>query len=129
MIDVDRDQLRSARRAVIGQAQQRRIALAEQIAATSLQQMGEAHARRRAVEIGNVALEPDCARLALADAERLSRRLLFEPDQRRRGRIVEARHAIGPAYADQRSEEHTSELQSPMRISYSVFCLTQKNKR
>src|SRR3546814_8600355 len=26
-------------------------------------------------------------------------------------------------YADQRSEEHTSELQSLMRISYAVFCL------
>src|SRR3546814_5025187 len=27
-----------------------------------------------------------------------------------------------------RSEEHTSELQSLMRISYSVFCLKQKTK-
>src|SRR3546814_9869294 len=27
-----------------------------------------------------------------------------------------------------RSEEHTSELQSLMRISYAVFCLKQKNK-
>src|SRR3546814_1763189 len=27
-----------------------------------------------------------------------------------------------------RSEEHTSELQSLMRISYAVFCLTQKRK-
>src|SRR3546814_3936008 len=27
-----------------------------------------------------------------------------------------------------RSEEHTSELQSLMRISYAVFCLQQKNK-
>src|SRR3546814_2244248 len=27
-----------------------------------------------------------------------------------------------------RSEEHTSELQSLMRISYAVFCLTQKIK-
>src|SRR3546814_3788535 len=27
-----------------------------------------------------------------------------------------------------RSEEHTSELQSLMRISYAVFCLTQKTK-
>src|SRR3546814_9593508 len=27
----------------------------------------------------------------------------------------------------QRSEEHTSELQSLMRISYAVFCLKQKN--
>src|SRR3546814_7607463 len=26
-----------------------------------------------------------------------------------------------------RSEEHTSELQSLMRISYDVFCLTKKN--
>src|SRR3546814_2854827 len=31
-----------------------------------------------------------------------------------------------PAYAP-RSEEHTSELQSLMRISYAVFCLTKKN--
>src|SRR3546814_3158941 len=28
-----------------------------------------------------------------------------------------------------RSEEHTSELQSLMRISYAVFCLQKKNKR
>src|SRR3546814_7419683 len=28
-----------------------------------------------------------------------------------------------------RSEEHTSELQSLMRISYAVFCLTKKNTR
>src|SRR3546814_8131580 len=28
-----------------------------------------------------------------------------------------------------RSEEHTSELQSLMRISYAVFCLNKKNKR
>src|SRR3546814_4426562 len=28
-----------------------------------------------------------------------------------------------------RSEEHTSELQSLMRISYAVFCLKQKNKK
>src|SRR3546814_10222629 len=27
-----------------------------------------------------------------------------------------------------RSEEHTSELQSPMRISYAVFCMQKKNK-
>src|SRR3546814_6778286 len=29
---------------------------------------------------------------------------------------------------DGRSEEHTSELQSLMRISYAVFCLKKKNK-
>src|SRR3546814_5808570 len=30
--------------------------------------------------------------------------------------------------ARERSEEHTSELQSLMRISYAVFCLKKKNK-
>src|SRR3546814_8066216 len=29
----------------------------------------------------------------------------------------------------QRSEEHTSELQSLMRISYAVFCLQKKTRR
>src|SRR3546814_6211853 len=33
----------------------------------------------------------------------------------------------GPAHCG-RSEEHTSELQSLMRISYAVFCLKKKNK-
>src|SRR3546814_1577481 len=36
--------------------------------------------------------------------------------------------AMGWQTADQRSEEHTSELQSLMRISYAVFCLKKKNK-
>src|SRR3546814_6406915 len=31
--------------------------------------------------------------------------------------------------AGERSEEHTSELQSLMRISYAVFCLKKKNKQ
>src|SRR3546814_3162478 len=33
-----------------------------------------------------------------------------------------------PASAN-RSEEHTSELQSLMRISYAVFCLKKKNQQ
>src|SRR3546814_3283597 len=37
-----------------------------------------------------------------------------------------ARHAHG---VGDRSEEHTSELQSLMRISYAVFCLKKKNKK
>src|SRR3546814_6324319 len=32
----------------------------------------------------------------------------------------------GPAIEWKRSEEHTSELQSLMRISYAVFCLKKK---
>src|SRR3546814_7065802 len=34
---------------------------------------------------------------------------------------------IDPGGASGRSEEHTSELQSLMRISYAVFCLKKKN--
>src|SRR3546814_7217282 len=37
--------------------------------------------------------------------------------------VCRARHGRGP----QRSEEHTSELQSLMRISYAVFCLKKNN--
>src|SRR3546814_1195614 len=35
--------------------------------------------------------------------------------------------ATAAAFLGLRSEEHTSELQSLMRISYAVFCLTTKN--
>src|SRR3546814_7189339 len=56
-------------------------------------------------------------------------------DRRRRRvpRAVGARRAEagdGPADgAEPRSEEHTSELQSLMRISYAVFCLKKKTTR
>src|SRR3546814_1029400 len=42
-----------------------------------------------------------------------------EHAERRRGEEVER----------ERSEEHTSELQSLMRISYAVFCLKKKKKK
>src|SRR3546814_7761620 len=38
------------------------------------------------------------------------------------------RRIQGGSAARRRSEEHTSELQSLMRISYAVFCLKKKNK-
>src|SRR3546814_5205151 len=37
------------------------------------------------------------------------------------------RHLLG--LVDDRSEEHTSELQSLMRISYAVFCLKKKKPK
>src|SRR3546814_6669921 len=38
--------------------------------------------------------------------------------------------ALGTFYTYfDRSEEHTSELQSPMRTPYAVFCLKKKNQR
>src|SRR3546814_3935340 len=36
-------------------------------------------------------------------------------------------YRVNPADGGVRSEEHTSELQSLMRISYAVFCLKKKN--
>src|SRR3546814_8376655 len=43
---------------------------------------------------------------------------------------VQSRQATRPADpASWRSEEHTSELQSLMRISYAVFCLKKKKKQ
>src|SRR3546814_5272392 len=41
------------------------------------------------------------------------------------GRMAGAKRAKGTG----RSEEHTSELQSLMRISYAVFCLKKKTKQ
>src|SRR3546814_1884180 len=40
---------------------------------------------------------------------------------------ADARHPVH-LERDDRSEEHTSELQSLMRISYAVFCLKKKTK-
>src|SRR3546814_5739927 len=37
------------------------------------------------------------------------------------------RHEPRARHCGRRSEEHTSELQSLMRISYAVFCLKKKN--
>src|SRR3546814_1878791 len=37
--------------------------------------------------------------------------------------------ALGNIYTHARSEEHTSELQSLMRISYAVFCLKKKTTK
>src|SRR3546814_2914046 len=42
--------------------------------------------------------------------------------------MMRATHAIEDGRGD-RSEEHTSELQSLMRISYAVFCLKKKTSR
>src|SRR3546814_3908060 len=43
------------------------------------------------------------------------------------GRVMQANLLVG-ADGARRSEEHTSELQSLMRISYAVLCLKKKNR-
>src|SRR3546814_8653369 len=49
-------------------------------------------------------------------------------EQRLRSIHGGAHQSYGLAGVLPRSEEHTSELQSLMRISYAVFCLKKKNK-
>src|SRR3546814_8389745 len=77
---------------------------------------------------------------ALADGFRPlapSRLLVTRLDMvRRLGSALAAADAAKAAFCEvglsqaigSRSAEHTSELQSLMRISYAVFCLKQKNK-
>src|SRR3546814_8776215 len=60
----------------------------------------------------------------------------FSTDPRRRDRRRARRPSASPdpasrasRTAPRRSEEHTSELQSLMRISYAVFCLNKKKNK
>src|SRR3546814_6692740 len=60
--------------------------------------------------------------------------ILISLELRVGGRAVDAQRARRSPFQSARisraarSEEHTSELQSLMRISYAVFCLKKKNK-
>src|SRR3546814_8220471 len=70
-------------------------------------------------------LEGQYFRNLIAGAEDVG---IAEDDERARLRVVDEVQ-LGLQNRDAgRSEEHTSELQSLMRISYAVFCLKKKNK-
>src|SRR3546814_5478912 len=45
------------------------------------------------------------------------------------GSYAESKHKMSCMFLPLRSEEHTSELQSLMRISYAVFCLKKKKTK
>src|SRR3546814_4973300 len=94
------------------------------------------HHRRRAQRLAHMAEVP-VATLRLEDMAAGDGRLAA----RHAGKAVEAAVEVGgkpgTRFADRpveqrimaRSEEHTSELQSLMRISYAVFCLKKKKSR
>src|SRR3546814_2291630 len=71
--------------------------------------VGEQPARRGTVLVQN--------RIVKSDGEAVAINFLARQDEDGNWRIVD------------RSEEHTSELQSLMRISYAVFCLKKKKQR
>src|SRR3546814_5711921 len=61
--------------------------------------------------------------------ERSRRRSTVHPTAHQPRPLVAVAHGPGAARCHgQRSEEHTSELQSLMRISYAVFCLKKKKQ-
>src|SRR3546814_6006985 len=78
------------------------------------------------------AVDVEVAHVALPQADRLERDLETHrdirpaPSIRPPGRKITISMNRTPRV--RRSEEHTSELQSLMRISYAVFCLKKKNK-
>src|SRR3546814_10671282 len=59
----------------------------------------------------------------------LGRRIIFtdEADAKLKPVVRDVEREVNREIAKIRSEEHTSELQSLMRISYAVFCLKKKN--
>src|SRR3546814_10052055 len=52
-----------------------------------------------------------------------------EPLSLSKGRLEGPAQVVRDASSSSRSEEHTSELQSLMRISYAVFCLKKKKTK
>src|SRR3546814_4666698 len=69
-----------------------------------------------------------CAEMGVAAVEGLQGAGKFErlgPDKV----FATLKHMTGHGQPESRSEEHTSELQSLMRISYAVFCLKKKKQQ
>src|SRR3546814_10422461 len=81
--------------------------------------------------VPSYAQEIDCRDAVLSAIDKALRAQDVPPPQRRQVAILEAgqngRHHLRTCQKVVRSEEHTSELQSLMRISYAVFFL--KNKK
>src|SRR3546814_2292774 len=77
-------------------------------------------------------LDPDMSLARSMGVQGLPTSFLIDRDGRILGRLIGPARWDGPeakALIQSRSEEHTSELQSLMRISYAVFCLKKKNKQ
>src|SRR3546814_1797636 len=83
---------------------------------------GGADRRREAAEAGFAAF-PDLKLIASTARHTLT------ADHHRIAARADLRDGSHQTDEVDRSEEHTSELQSLMRISYAVFCLKKKNKQ
>src|SRR3546814_9493155 len=99
--------------------QRRAIAREHRIAAIGGRHRREQMRRRR--DLGTH------ARL-IVERDRLAATVARRPDHLPALAAQPGREAGGSIAQAERSEEHTSELQSLMRISYAVFCLKKKKK-
>src|SRR3546814_1336828 len=98
--------------------------------AINLVKSGEAHA---CVSAGNTGALMATARFVLKMLPGIDRPAIAAPLPSQKGMVyvldLGANADCTPEHLLQfRSEEHTSELQSLMRISYAVFCLKKKKK-
>src|SRR3546814_9400617 len=76
---------------------------------------------------------PRCPRPEGLTNDRLSGARHYSVTDQTAGKAAHCQHRPASDYRElqqawKRSEEHTSELQSLMRISYAVFCLKKKKK-
>src|SRR3546814_1489373 len=109
--------------------------LSSDVCSSDLRQRGDP-ARHGLGDLWRVAPVDQAARQVPAEVEhrrpagqRLEQLGKARPDPGEAGGGREQREEdLGAQRENPRSEEHTSELQSLMRISYAVFCLKKKNK-
>src|SRR3546814_3885026 len=81
--------------------------------------------------IFTTSLPPAVAAGALASVSHLRRSQAERDSHQERAATLKRRlpEAGLPVMPSERSEEHTSELQSLMRTSYAVFCLTKQSNK
>src|SRR3546814_7980301 len=103
------------------------------LAARAVHRARRAHPRLRvadSIELNSEVIASAIRVLQVLKWHKLERRLLHDLSRidlhANAGKAPESRAAECAQQAS-RSEEHTSELQSLMRISYAVFCLKKKN--
>src|SRR3546814_2097632 len=75
--------------------------------------------KQRALTQAQLARERAAASAGAAQAAQAGTAIISQEVARQRSKVIGQRDKL-------RSEEHTAELQSLMRMSYAVFCLTQQ---
>src|SRR3546814_2262400 len=110
-------------------------------AIVAIQDMGAAGLTSSSVEMaskGGVGIRLDMDKVPQREAGMTAYEMMLSESQERMLMVLKpGREAMAEAifhkweldFAVIRSEEHTSELQSLMRISYAVFCLNKKIKK